>query len=140
MTKKISQMEKLVEILKVNQGWPLIVEGLDAQDFAESPTIQADCDASELALIPTEKGYIFPKWLSKLVKDSKEFKNVFLCISGLDTVSFELQERFYGLLKYKGLNGMKLPENTQIVIVANHGGIENISQKIKSLTISFVLE
>ena len=66
---------------------------------------------------------------------SKSQKRVFLCITGLDEISKDEQEKFCGMLKNKGINGYKFPENAQILIPVKN--LKNVSKKISDLCIIY---
>lgn len=136
MTEEIKS--KLVKILNDNTKWPLIIEGVSSSNFPTSIVIPATTPSSELGVIPGETGLKLPNWAVEILLKTKKSKKIIICIESLDEISQEEQEKFYGMIKYKGVNGFKFPEKTQIVITAKNA--KNISTKISSLAIAFKVE
>lgn len=133
------QKQFLTNILKQN-NMPLIVEGVSSVNFPTAVVVPATINSAELGVIPTEYGIDYPLWLQEIIKKSKKSKNVLLAIDGLENISFEEQEKFYGIIKYNGVNGLKFPENTQIVIPVNKPIETTISKKIRSLCINYKVD
>lgn len=129
---------KLVKILKDNTKWPLIIEGVSSANFPTSIVIPATTPSSELGVIPGETGLKLPTWAMEILLKAKKSKKIIVCIGGLDEISQEEQEKFYGMIKYKGVNGFKFPEGTQIIITAKNA--TKISKRISSLALSFKVE
>ena len=129
---------KLVKILKDNTKWPLIIEGVSSANFPTSIVIPATTPSSELGVIPGETGLKLPTWAMEILLKAKKSKKIIVCIGGLDEISQEEQEKFYGMIKYKGVNGFKFPERTQIIITAKN--TKKISKRISSLALSFKVE
>ena len=129
---------KLVKILKDNTKWPLIIEGVSSANFPTSVVIPATTSSSELGIIPSETGLKLPSWAMEILLKAKKSKKIIVCIGELDEISQEEQEKFYGMIKYKGVNGFKFPEGTQIIITAKN--IKKISKRISSLALSFKVE
>ena len=129
---------KLVKILKDNTKWPLIIEGVSSANFPTSIVIPATTPSSELGVIPGETGLKLPTWAMEILLKAKKSKKIIVCIGGLDEISQEEQEKFYGMIKYKGVNGFKFPEGTQIIITAKN--TKKITKRISSLALSFKVE
>ena len=129
---------KLVKILKDNTKWPLIIEGVSSANFPTSIVVPATTPSSELGIIPGETGLKYPAWAMEIMIKAKKSKKIIVCIDGLDEISQEEQEKFYGMIKYKGVNGFKFPEGTQIIITAKN--TKKISKRISSLALSFEVE
>ena len=127
--------ENLNLVLNNNKKWPLLLKNVDATEIANSVIIEADISNAELAVLVDEKGQTTPNWLKQLQVKSKLENNTVLIISNIDSVAEEEQNKFYGLLKYKALNGIELPLNSQIVLTCTSE--EKISKKIKDLCIIF---
>ena len=127
--------ENLVEVLNNNKKWPIILKNVSETEIENSVIINSNISNSELAVLLTENGTETPKWLKDLLVKSKLEENVVLTIANIDKIDVSEQEKFYGLLKYKSLNGFDLPTNSQIVLTCSN--IENVSEKIKSLCIIF---
>ena len=126
---------KLVKILKNNTKWPLIIEGVSTSNFPMAIAISANIPSSELGIISSETGLKFPTWAMEIMIKAKKSKEIIVCIDGLDKITPENQEKFYGLIKYKGVNGFKFPEETQIVIPVENA--KNISKRISSLALFY---
>lgn len=129
---------KLVKILKDNTKWPLIIEGVSSANFPTSVVIPATTPSSELGIIPSETGLKLPSWAMEILLKAKKSKKIIVCIGELDEISQEEQEKFYGMIKYKGVNGFKFPEGTQIIITVKN--TKKISKRISSLALSFKVE
>ena len=129
---------KLVKILKDNTKWPLIIGGVSSANLPTSVVIPATTPSSELGVIPSETGLKLPSWAMEILLKAKKSKKIIVCIGGLDEISQEEQEKFYGMIKYKGVNGFKFPEGTQIIITAKN--TKKISKRISSLALSFKVE
>ena len=129
---------KLVKILKNNTKWPLIIEGVSSDNFPTATVIPATTPSSDLGIIPGETGLKYPAWAMEIMIKAKNSKKIIVCIGGLDQISQVEQEKFYGMIKYKGVNGFKFPEGTQIIITAKNAA--KISKKISSLALSFKVE
>ena len=129
---------KLVKILKDNTKWPLILEGVTSSNFPTSIVIPATIPSSELGIISTETGLKYPAWLMQVMIKAKQSNKILICISDLDQLSTEDQEKFYGMIKYKGINGYKFPDGTQIIITVSD--MTKISKRISSLTLTLKVE
>ncbi len=129
---------KLVKILNDNTKWPLIIEGVSSSNFPTSIVIPATTPSSELGIIPGETGLKLPSWAMEILLKAKKSKKIIVCIGELDEISQEEQEKFYGMIKYKGVNGFKFPEGTQIIITAKN--TKKLSKRISSLALSFKVE
>lgn len=127
---------KLNEILSNNKSWSIIIEGLDAKLIKDAVIINANINSQDLGIKIDSNGYIYPKFISELENN----KTKILIIDELDEISKEEQEKFYGLIKYKGINGYKFPKETQIIITTKTNGLNKISQDILNLTLNFKLE
>lgn len=129
---------KLVKILKDNTQWPLIIEGVTSIDFPSSIIIPASAPSSELGIVAGETGLKYPSWVMEIMIKAKKSTKILVCIDNLDTIPTEDQEKFYGMIKYKGINGFKFPKDTQIIITTKNAN--KISRKISSLAIIFKME
>ena len=61
-------------------------------------------------------------------------------ITGLDEIDVDEQEKFYGMIKYNGVNGYKFPTGTQIIIPIKKGNLSKINERIVSLCLNFDVE
>ena len=127
---------KLNKILSNNKSWPIILEGLDATLIKDAVIIKADINSQDLGIKIDGNGYVYPNFINEL----ENSENKILIIDKLDEISKEEQEKFYGLIKYKGINGYKFPKETQIIITTKINGLNKISQNILNLTLNFKLE
>lgn len=127
---------KLNKILSNNKSWPIILEGLDAKLIKDAVIINADINSQDLGIKIDDNGYVYPAFITEL----ENSKNKILVIDKLDEISVEEQEKFYGLIKYKGINGYKFPKETQIIITTKTNGLSKISEDIVNLTLNFILE
>lgn len=128
---KKEMKEKLLQILNANPKWPIIIEGVEIANIPYDVVIPASIPSRNLGIIPTEKGLVCPTWVKEITRLSQKQNPIILCIDGLDSILIQDQEKFYGLLKYKAINGYKFPQKTQIVITATN--VANISEKILGL-------
>lgn len=131
----VEQKQKIAMLLKNNTNWPLILDGVENFSFKESVILPAQTTSENLGVVPTEIELQYPDWLKSLIEKSKNQKLVLLLITNIDEVNFDQQELFYGILKYKGVNGFKFPKNVQIVLPVKQNGTNKISKKILSLAI-----
>ncbi|MBE5746050.1 MAG: hypothetical protein E7359_02050 [Clostridiales bacterium] len=128
---------KLINILNNNTSWPIILENVSSKDFETSVVLPANINSSELGIKIDDKGLCYPSWLNNIKKQEGE-NTILLVIDKLDEISFEEQEKFYGIIKYKGVNGYKFPSETQIIITVKNK--DNVSKKISSLCLSYKVE
>ena len=131
---------KLVKILKDNTKWPLIIEGVSSTNLPTSVVIPATTPSSELGVIPSETGLKLPSWAMEILLKAKKSKKIIVWIGGLDEISQEEQEKFYGMIKYNGVNGYKFPAGTQIIIPIKKGNLSKINERIVSLCLNFDVE
>ena len=131
------QKQKLMEVMKNNGKWPLILEGAKAEMLKGAVVLPANTSTENLGILPAEKDYVVPTWLKQLSQKSKRLKRVFLVIDGLENINGQDQEKFYGLFKYKGVNGYNLPDNVQILIPIKLGEVDKINDKLQALSITY---
>ena len=131
----INAKNELISVIKNNQSWALLIEGNVALNFENTVNLIATIPSGELGVMASENGNIYPEFAKNIDKCSKGQKRVFLCITGLDEISKDDQDKFCGMLKNKGINGYKFPENTQILIPVKN--LENVSKKISDLCIIY---
>ena len=127
--------QNLNEVLLNNKKWPILLKNVNAKEILNTVIISADISNSELAVLPSENGMETPKWLKELQIKAKLTENVVLIIDKIDSVYFGEQEKFYGMLKFKALNGFDLPLNSQICLTCSD--TEKVSRKIKDLCIIY---
>ena len=134
----MEKQKKLLQILQDNQQWPLMIQGVAGVNFPNAVVIPAQIPASELGLMPALDGYKYPKWVMSILVKAKKSKRVLLCIDSLDSLAMDEQEKFYGMLKYKGLNGFKFPAGLQIILATKNSA--NVSPKIASLVMAYQVD
>lgn len=128
---------KLEKILK-STTWPLIVTNATAKDFSNAIIIPSDIPSTELGVISEDENQKYPTWAIQIIIKAKKSSNIILCIDSIDKVSELEQNKFLSLLKYKGINGFKLPTNTKIILTAKD--TSNISKSIRSQSLIFKAE
>lgn len=137
---KKSGYKKLMTILESNKKWPIIVGGISGDSLPKSIVLPATIPTEELDILPSESGLHYPAWIMQMMISVKKSDKVYLVIDGLDKIDFDEQDKFYGILKHKGVNGYKFPDGTQIIIAISSGNISKISKKISALCLNFDVE
>lgn len=136
---KKESLNKVMQILNSGLSDPIIFEGVDAKILPNAVIISADIPSSELGVVPNDNGgYKYPAWVMELIVKSKKSDKIYLCIDGLDKVSEDEQNRFYGMFKYGGLNGFKFPKGTQILALCKNAN--KVSIRLKSLSLIYKAE
>jgi len=131
--------KKLARILKDNEKWPIIVEGICAKTFKDAVVIPASIPSDELGTKIDDNGNIvFPVWLKQLKHSENSGKPTIVCIDGLDKVSDDEQQKFYGMIKYNGINGCRFSKTTRIVVAADDAS--KISKRIFDLALLVKVE
>lgn len=131
---------RLNNLLKNNKNWPIIIEGgITKEDFLNACIISASIPSSELGVINDIGGLKLPRWV-EVVDKKKNDKTNLLVIDHLDSIPTAEQTKFNQILHTKQLNGFKLPENLQIVILINEGNRDKINREILSLSLYYKVE
>ncbi len=132
-----NKMIKLIEVIKNNNEYPLIIVGVSAKFFGSATIINSDIESSELGIKIGNNGeYVLPSWLKEMnIKSVKNKDKNILVIESIDKISSEEQLKFLGVLKNNGLNGYNFPKNTQIIITCTN--VENVSKRIKDLCLIY---
>lgn len=132
-----NKMIKLIEVIKNNNEYPLIIVGVSANFFGSATIINSDIESSELGIKIGNNGeYVLPSWLKEMnIKSVKNKDKNLLVIESIDKISSEEQLKFLGILKNNGLNGYSFPKNTQIIITCTN--VENVSKRIKDLCLIY---
>ena len=113
---------------------PLIVEDLNFDSIKNNVQLNSNINSSELGMIPKGNGFELPNWAKELKEMAGKTKDiVYLIIKDIDELDFLEQDKFYGILKYVGINGFKFPENVRIILTARKGGFSKLSKRIQSL-------
>ena len=106
---------KLFTILESNKKNNILIMGMNGSLFSDAVIIPSTLPSEKLGIGISDSGnYIYPNWI-KEIESKKSAENILIIIDSLDKVSTDEQNKFYGLLKYKGINGYKLPENSQLI-------------------------
>ena len=129
-------MDKFQTFLINNQNYPLVVEGIDKNRLSNSVILPASISSKALGVVPGEKGYKVPKWLKELEDKYSVSQKTYLIIEGLDKIDKDEQLKFFGIIKYNGINGYAF-KNTQIVVLVEKGETHKINQKILSLSLVY---
>ena len=135
-----SGYKKMMTILENNKKWPIIIAGISGNSLPNAIMLPATISSDQLDIVPDEEGMNYPTWIMQMMIFSRKSDKVYLVIDGLDDIDFDEQEKFYGILKHKSINGYKFPDNVQIIIAIKSGNISRISDKIATLCISFDVE
>ena len=84
---KIEDKKKIAQILKDNERWPVIIEGISAKLFKNAVVIPASIPSSELGTKIDDKGnIIFPDWLNQIKKKENLDQPIIVCIEGIEKV------------------------------------------------------
>lgn len=130
------ELEKINKLLWNNKSKDFLLIG-ENFEIENAVYISANIQSKDLAIgIDDNSKYIYPQWVKDLEKIDAEKKH--LIITDLDTISLDEQEKFIGLLKYKNLNGYSLPENTQIIMLAQNQ--DKVSLKITTYLLIYKIK
>lgn len=132
--------EKLNTIINNNRKWPLLLEGVSAVNFPNAIVIPAYIPSSELGVIPSETGLKYPSWVMQMMIKTKKSDRILLVIDGMDRIIKSEQEKFHAILKFHRINGYKFPDGTQIIIPISKGGMDKVTESIKSLVMPYKVE
>ena len=128
--------KNLNKVLSANKKWPIILEGVDANEFSKATVIPATLPSSQLGVINDINGLVKPGWVVAVEGNAKNKTNL-LVISGIDKLEKGQQRKFRNLLDSKSLNGYQLPENLQIALTIDMGNRDKLDEEILSLTIYY---
>ena len=130
---------KLIQILENNKKNNILLMGMNASKFEDAIIIPSTIPSEKLGIGIDDNGnYIYPSWL-KEIKEKEGSDKILLIIDALDKVDTNEQEKFYGLLKHKKINGYTMPENLQIVCTSKTKDKSKISERILSLNIIYIV-
>jgi len=128
---------KLIKILDNNKKNNILLMGTTATNFEDAVIIPATIPSQKLGIGIDDHGeYVYPSWL-KEIEEKKTNEQILIIIDGLDKVSKDEQEKFYGILKYKGINGYSFPVQSQIVCTSKSTDQSKISDRILGLNIIY---
>ena len=128
-------MNQLVEVIKNNSSWPLVLVGVNSKIFKTAIKISAKIKDEDFILFPTVNGIKTPAWVNEIKNLSSSGERCFLVLENLDEVEEKEQEKFFSLVKNRAINGYKLPSNAQILIPCQKP--ENISKTIIDCSIIY---
>jgi hypothetical protein len=137
MNMNSSKLENVNKILKSGLKRPIIIEDINVESFNGAVVIDAKIEREKVAVLPTNNGFQIPEWINQLKLKKEQNQRLVLVINCLDSVDKLEQEKFYELLKFNGVSGLLLPENTKIIITIKKGGFEKISRRIQSLCLFY---
>ena len=124
------------DILTKFKNQSFVIAGVSAKNFPNAVVLPATTPSAELAIIPTEQNcQRYPKWLMTILIKARAKKHLLLCIDRIDMIPFSEQEKFCGLLKYKGLNGFAFPADTQIILTAQN--LDHVAPAIKDFCLLY---
>lgn len=130
-------MIKLIKVLDNNKHNNILIMGITGENFEDAVIIPATIPSQKLGIGIDNKGeYVYPSWLRE-IEEKKSSENILIIIDELDKVSKDEQEKFYGMLKYKGINGYTFPANSQIVCTSRSTDQSKISERILGLNIIY---
>lgn len=126
---------KIKEVIENNRKWPIIIENIEARNIDNAIIINSKISNKDLGIIPNENGNKMPTWLLEMILNDKKNVVSTLVISDIDQIDMTEQEKFIGILKFKGINGYSFPAGTSIVLTCRKGNYDLVSPKIKDLCI-----
>lgn len=126
---------KIKEVIENNRKWPIIIENIEARNIDNAIIINSKISNKDLGIIPNENGNKMPTWILEMILNDKKNIVSTLVISDIDQIDMTEQEKFIGILKFKGINGYSFPAWTSIVLTCREGNYDLVSPKIKDLCI-----
>lgn len=126
---------KIKEVIENNRKWPIIIENIEARNIDNAIIINSKISNKDLGIIPNENGNKMPTWILEMILNDKKNVVSTLVISDIDQIDMTEQEKFIGILKFKGINGYSFPAGTNIVLTCRKGNYDLVSPKIKDLCI-----
>ncbi len=126
---------KIKEVIENNRKWPIIIENIEARNIDNAIIINSKISNKDLGIIPNENGNKMPTWILEMILNDKKNVVSTLVISDIDQIDMIEQEKFIGILKFKGINGYSFPAGTSIVLTCRKGNYDLVSPKIKDLCI-----
>ena len=135
----MDKQEKIKIVIKNNFSTPIILEGVNFSESDSTVILPSDINSQNLGVIPEENGYCYPLWFNELQKKASLKQRVYLVISEINNIEPEEQLKFYEILKYRTISGVKLPTNAQILLTSKKDG-KDLNPIIASLSISYKVE
>lgn len=125
--------EKLLKIIESNKNSVLLIESNEDIILPNSIIISSSINSKDLGIMSDVKGQKIPQWLMALMLEEKKHQRIILVIKDIDQVDLEDQNKFVGLITFKGVNGYKFDLKTQIILTCK--SINKVSEKLKNLVI-----
>ncbi len=133
----MNKME-IFEDLIIGNVAPMLINKMQAE-LLKNYAVIIDSNAKDeeiMCVYDKETGErILPQWLNDLIARSENKRNLLL-INNINKVDSLKQLRFKEILKYKSINGNKLPENT-VVLVSYEENDVPINDCVRNLLINF---
>ena len=128
---------ELIKVLDKNKTNNILILGADNNIFDSAIIIPSKIPSECLGISIDDHGeLIYPQWLQEIIANNKK-ESILLVISNIDDINIEDQNKFYGILKYRGVNGYSFPQQTQIVVTSKNLTSDKISPKLLSLMITY---
>ena len=110
---------------------PILLEGVDVNEFKNPVIIDSNCDVSLLNGHYEKEEFVGPKWYNELMKKEVPI----LIIKEINNVSKEAQYKFIEILKYKKISTFELPKNCIVIATCNDLKEKPISEDVYSLMV-----
>ncbi len=121
--KKIDQIETMV---KINNMPILVNKEVEKELLNYAVILDAKTQDTEIMCKYDKKSgeKKLPEWLLKLEKQDDKIRRVLL-IKDIDNLEIKDQIKFKEILKYRAINGVKIPDNTIIFVSQAHNNMLN---------------
>ncbi len=110
------------------QTAPVLVPDCPVELFGAAVVLPAQIPSQRLGIINTAQGLQLPAWLEQIMHGDASHQ---IIIDGIDLIDRESQHKFYELLKYKMISGVKLPNDCTIIVLAKD--LTNVAETILRL-------
>lgn len=135
---KNGNVAKLIQVLENNKKNNILLMGMSGSKFEDAIIIPSTIPSEKLGIGIDDNGnYIYPSWTKEI--EEKKDNPCLLIIDGLDKIYTSEQEKFYGLLKYKKINGYTLPSTCQIICTSKSKDKTKISERLLGLNIIYIV-
>lgn len=124
-------LESLKELLLLNE-YPILVEDVPNEIFANSVILNNDCDVSLLNGHYEGVNFVAPQWYNILTEKCKN-GHTLLIINGINNINKEEQLKFVEILKYRKISTFELPKNCSVVVTAYNLENAPVAEEIYSL-------
>ena len=122
--------KELLKFIIKNNSSVILTNLLEGKDINNSYILPSLINKEELVGYYKDNKYCSPKWLTEINNDEK---NIILVIDKIDSITFDEQDKFVELIKYKKVSTFKLKDECRIILTAKK--IEQVSSTIKDLVI-----